>query len=511
MGLGNRAYPRRGERVQDDDVLQEDAGGVDERTVAMLDQRGTKAIIRHRGWLVRRMLLLADMAGLLVAFFLTDVILDGRVQREANLNTELGIFVAALAGWVVVGKLAGLYDHDEERADHSTVDELARVVEILTVGIWTAQLAALVTGFATLDVKRLAVFWALGVALVVTGRAAARAACRRSEMYDQNTAIVGTGEVGQLLAYKIQRHPEYGINLVGFVDKTPRELRPDLEPLPILGPPEQLPALVRLLEIERVVIAFSDDSPAEMVQLIRSMNDLDVQIDIIPRFFEIVGASATIHSVEGLPLIGLPPFNLSRSSQLLKRGMDILLAGTGLIVLLPLFLLISLLIKLDSRGPVFFRQVRMGSQERTFRIHKFRTMVTDAEERKRDLVHLNMYAATMFKVPEDPRVTRVGRFLRRYSLDELPQLLDVLQGRMSLVGPRPLILDEDQHVVDWARRRLNLRPGMTGLWQVLGRNSIPFEDMTKLDYLYVANWSPWGDLRLILQTIPTLFRTRRAY
>src|SRR5262249_37754000 len=139
-----------------------------------------------------------------------------------------------------------------------------------------------------------------------------------------------------------------------------------------------------------------------------------------------------------------------------------------------------------------------------------------AEERKQELVHLNMYAVEggdprMFKVPGDPRVTRVGRFLRRYSLDELPQLLDVLTGNMSIVGPRPLILDEDEHVVDWARRRLELKPGITGPWQVLGRNNIPFADMTKLDYLYVANWSPWGDVLLILRTLPVLVRSRRAY
>jgi lipopolysaccharide/colanic/teichoic acid biosynthesis glycosyltransferase len=143
-------------------------------------------------------------------------------------------------------------------------------------------------------------------------------------------------------------------------------------------------------------------------------------------------------------------------------------------------------------------------------------MTADAEALKHELVHLNIYASAhgdprMFKVSEDPRVTRFGGFLRRYSLDELPQLIDVIQGCMSLVGPRPLILDEDRHVVDWARSRLNLRPGITGLWQVLGRNSIPFDDMTKLDYLYVANWSPWGDLRIMLRTIPTLFRSRQAY
>jgi len=498
------------------ELLQQELAALDPDTRAFLVRHGTKSIIRHRGWLVRRALLAADIAGVVLAYFLTSAVFDGDVPPAADASAlEVLALLALLPAWVLVAKLAGLYDHDEERADHTTVDELARVLEILTVGIWTLQLAALLTGAADPPVGQLAVFWVFALVLVVGGRGLARAVCRRSAMYTQNVVIVGMGDIGQLFAYKIQQHPEYGINLVGFVDSGAEELRPDLDPRPYLGSLDQLPTLIRLLDVERVVISFCDGSPATIVDLIRSMNDLDVKIDVVPRFFEIIGPGATVHAVEGLPLIGLPPFSLSRSSRLLKRGMDLILGGIGLLVLLPLFALIAIAIKLDSRGPVFFRQVRMGAHEQTFRIHKFRTMVPDAEERKRDVAHLNMYVATsdprMFKVPGDPRVTRLGAFLRRFSLDELPQLIDVVQGTMSLVGPRPLILDEDQYVVDWARRRLDLRPGITGLWQVLGRNSIPFEDMTKLDYLYVANWSPWGDFRLMLRTIPTLFRERKAY
>jgi lipopolysaccharide/colanic/teichoic acid biosynthesis glycosyltransferase len=156
----------------------------------------------------------------------------------------------------------------------------------------------------------------------------------------------------------------------------------------------------------------------------------------------------------------------------------------------------------------------MGEGGRTFRVFKFRTMVRDAESIKPDLQHLNMHSGDdprMFKIPNDPRVTRVGGFLRRWRIDELPQLLNVLRGEMSLVGPRPLILDEDQYVEQWARRRLSLKPGMTGLWQVLGASDIPFEEMTKLDYLYVTNWSLREDLRLIMLTLPALARVRAAY
>ena len=260
-------------------------------------------------------------------------------------------------------------------------------------------------------------------------------------MYLQNTAIVGMSPIGQGFAYKMQQHPEYGINLIGFVDSEPTELRADLKPLPVLGPPEQLPLLVRLFDIERVVFAYPQAPPQEMVEL----DPLDERLGRADRHR---AALLRDRRSEGdCPLdrghaadraAPVQPLALVAAAQA-RDGRRA--GGSGALVLLPAFLLIALLIKLDSRGPVFFRQVRMGAAERTFRIHKFRTMVADAEERKHALGHLNLYAATdveprMFKVPEDPRVTRVGRFLRRYSLDELPQLIDVLRGKMSLVGPR---------------------------------------------------------------------------
>jgi lipopolysaccharide/colanic/teichoic acid biosynthesis glycosyltransferase len=230
--------------------------------------------------------------------------------------------------------------------------------------------------------------------------------------------------------------------------------------------------------------------------------------------FEVLGTNAHLHTIEGMPLVGLHVPRLSASSRLLKRSLDLVGAIAGLILLAPLFLFIAAWIKLDSSGPIFFRQVRMGADDRTFRVFKFRTMVNDAEKRKSEVAHLNMHRdgdSRMFKIPNDPRVTRVGGFLRRSRLDELPQLLNVIRGEMSLVGPRPLILDEDQYVQRWARRRLELKPGMTGLWQVLGASDIPFDEMTKLDYVYVTNWSLREDLRLIFLTLPALARARAAY
>jgi lipopolysaccharide/colanic/teichoic acid biosynthesis glycosyltransferase len=220
--------------------------------------------------------------------------------------------------------------------------------------------------------------------------------------------------------------------------------------------------------------------------------------------------------LEGLPLVGLPLTRLSRSSALLKRAFDLLVAGLGLVLIAPLLLIVTIAIKLDSRGPVLFRQTRIGAGNRPFTILKFRTMVENAEELKPQFAHLNKHLlnggdARMFKIPYDPRCTRVGRVLRRYSIDELPQLINVLKGQMTMVGPRPLIPEEQQYVRGWAERRLRLKPGVTGFWQVLGRDDIPFEEMIALDYLYIANWSLLGDIKLTLQTVPVLFRRRAVH
>jgi exopolysaccharide biosynthesis polyprenyl glycosylphosphotransferase len=470
----------------------------------------------RRGWLVRRLLLVADVVALLSAFVVVDV-LFGAASGDSlvAIGRDTALFAATLPAWIVGAKLYGLYSQDNEGTDHSTAEELGPIFHLVTVGVWAAFAAAEATGFGNIRVAQATLFWLAAFALIAFGRSAARAVARRRPSYVQNAIIVGAGDVGQMLGRKILNHPEYGINLLGFVDVAPKERRPDLEDLTVLGGQSDLLRLVRTYDVERVIVAFSAEPHDQVLDLIRSLKDLDVQIDIVPRLFEVVAPTMRIHALEGLPVVSLPPLRLSRSSRLLKRCVDICLSVVALTVLAPILAMISFLIKMDSRGPVLFRQTRMGRGDRTFTIYKFRTMRVDAEEQKPQMQHLNKHAsngdARMFKIPDDPRVTRVGRLLRRYSLDELPQLINVLKGDMSLVGPRPLILAEDEHVQRWARRRLDLKPGITGLWQVAGRNEIPFDEMVKLDYLYVTGWSLGGDLRLMARTLPAISRTRHVY
>jgi exopolysaccharide biosynthesis polyprenyl glycosylphosphotransferase len=494
------------------EIYEEMNATVDDRTLEILDRRRRTAVIRRRGWLVRRMLLLADLVGLATAFLIAELattLTTGPDQVSAT--TEYLLFLLTLPAWVVVARIYGLYERDEERTDHSTTDDFGGVFHLVTVCAFIFAFGSYLTHVANPTPGKITIFWGAAVVLIPAGRAAARAYCRRHISYLQNTVILGAGDIGQLIAKKLVQHPEYGINLLGFVDDAPKERRDDLEDLTLLGSPDKLPALIRLFDIERVIIAFSNEHHESTLTRIRSLQELNVQVDIVPRFFELLGPNFDIHTVEGTPLVGLPPLNLSRSAQLLKRTLDLAFTVPALLMLAPVFVVIAIFVKRDSGGPILFRQERMGAGDKTFQIFKFRTMAVDADERKGEYAHLNRHSGNggdprMFKIENDPRVTRVGRFLRRFSLDELPQLVNVVKGDMSLVGPRPLILDENQHVGDWARRRLDLRPGVTGLWQVLGGSNIPFEEMVKFDYVYVTTWSLWNDFRLLIKTIPRVFR-----
>ncbi len=235
-----------------------------------------------------------------------------------------------------------------------------------------------------------------------------------------------------------------------------------------------------------------------------------VGVSIVPRYYELITSRSHVEDLSGLPMIDIAPASLSAGARFLKRSFDVVVSSVILVFLSPFFLVTALIIKLSSPGPVFFRQVRTGRNERPFSVLKFRTMYEDAEQRKSEILHLNEMDGPLFKVSDDPRVTRPGRFLRRTSLDELPQLINVWKGDMSLVGPRPFVVSEAAEIEGWARKRFESRPGMTGLWQVSGRNELSHLELCRLDYLYVASWSFWWDMQILWQTPATIFKGRGA-
>jgi exopolysaccharide biosynthesis polyprenyl glycosylphosphotransferase len=454
----------------------------------------------------------ADVAGLASAFLLAQAIYQPSGREVLG---ETALFLATLPVWVLLAKLYGLYDRDEERTDHSTADELAGVFNFVTVGSWVLLLLAHLSDLATPNLVRVFLFWAFAILLIVFGRGCARSLCRRSEAYLQNTVIVGAGEVGQLVARKLLQHPEYGVQVLGFVDAHPRERRSEVGHLAIFGTPEQLPEIVRELDVDRVVIAFSNGSSEEAVALVRSLRDRDVQIDVVPRLYDVVGPTANIQTIEGLPLVGLPPLKMPRSSRLIKRSIDIVGASVALLVTAPLFAVCAVLIKRDSAGPVFFRQRRLGRDMKEFTPLKFRTMRVDADDGPhREYIKQTMSSQAevgangLYKLPREDAVTRTGRWLRATSLDELPQLINVLRGEMSLVGPRPCLAYEVEHFAPHHFDRFLVPAGITGLWQVKARGRSTFGEALDMDVVYARGWSLGLDFKLLCLTPLQLFRKR---
>lgn len=433
--------------------------------------------------------------------------LRGRTAARAAVAAAV-----ALVLWPLLAKLEGLYDRDEERASHSTVDEVAGVLHVVTLVALAVYGVSTLTSLGSSRPAELFLFWPLAVGTVTLARGAARTVARRSPSFLQRTVIVGAGDVGQLVARKIAHHPEYGIEVVGFVDASPRPVRPDLPGVQVLGGLDELEAVVDRTAVDRVIVAFSLEANTRLLEAVRALRTKSVQIDVVPRLFDLVGPNAKLHVLEGLPLVGLPPARISRSSALLKRVVDVVGATVGLVALAPLLLAIAARIKLDSPGPVFFRQTRLGASMRAFTIVKFRTMRADTdEEAHRTYIRAAMdgravpTANGIYKLSRDDAVTPVGRWLRRTSLDELPQLLNVLRGDMSLVGPRPCIPYETEHFAPYHFERFLVPAGMTGLWQVTARAHASYGEALDMDVAYARGWSLGLDLLLVLRTVRHLF------
>jgi exopolysaccharide biosynthesis polyprenyl glycosylphosphotransferase len=480
----------------------------------LADRGGAGKVVRRRGWLMRRLLAVADLIGLMVAFLTVELLFGSRGSPDpVHLGAEIALFIVTLPTWLVGAKLFGLYDRDEERAAHSSADDLVRVFLLMTVGVFLVTHAFALTRAADPDFTKVTLFWALAIVGVTAARIGARTLARRQTGYLQNAIIVGAGEVGQLIARKLLHHAEYGMRLVGFVDANPLERRTTVEGVPVLGGLDGLSELVADHAVERVIVAFSGDHHRDVLAQIRNLRDAGIQVDVVPRLFEVIGPKIDIHTVEGISLVGLPPVRLSRSSRLLKRGIDVAVAGTGLLVAAPLMAAIAWLIKRDSPGPVLFRQKRLGKDMREFTLLKFRTMKVDTD----DAAHRAFIAATMshesspagdglYKLPREDAVTGVGRWLRKTSLDELPQLINILRGDMSLVGPRPCISYEVERFEPHHFDRFLVPAGLTGLWQTSARAHATFGEALDMDVLYAQSWSLGLDLLLMARTPLQLFR-----
>ena len=469
----------------------------------------------RRDLLVRRALVTADFVGLTGAFLVAAVIATAGSGDVVVVETL--VFATTLPVWALAATLYGLYSRDERRPDHSTVDDLVPVFNVITAGTWISVLVFGFLGLRNWHLTSGLTFWLVALVFVVLARACARMIVRRRKDYVQNAIIIGAGDVGQLVGRKLHQHPEFGVRLVGFVDSEPKDMRSDLDHIPLLGRVEDILDIVRRNEVHRVVVAFSNDRHDTLLDLVYSLRYLDVKIDVVPRLFEAVGPAVGMHAVEGLPLVGLPQTRPSRSGRAAKRCTDVIAASLALIVTAPLCLWIAWRIKRDSPGPVLFRQTRLGEGSREFTLLKFRTMIdgTGEEPHREYLAQIMDPGATptqgsLYKLERPDVVTNAGSWLRRTSLDELPQLINVLRGDMSLVGPRPCIPYETELFEPHHFDRFLVPAGMTGLWQVEARARSTFKEALDLDAAYARNWSLWLDLWLIARTPAVVLRDREA-
>ena len=323
--------------------------------------------------------------------------------------------------------------------------------------------------------------------------------------------IVGAENIGLTVMRNLIAQPELGFEVVGFVDDNPARGQTDIGRFKALGGSDRLPQLLGEEAIDEVIVALPWNERRKILNIVNLCVRSNVRPRVVPDLFQISLSMVDMRNMAGIPMLSLHEPTLSPWARAFKRFIDLFGAGIGLILLSPFLLIIALAIRLDSRGPALFRQYRVGRYGKQFQVVKFRSMVRDAEALKGEVSHLNEAQGAMFKIREDPRVTRTGRFLRRTSLDELPQLWNVLRGDMSLVGPRPALPEEVAEYAEWHRQRLATAPGMTGLWQVSGRSELPFDEMVLLDIYYVENWSPFLDLSILLRTVPLILSGSGAY
>jgi exopolysaccharide biosynthesis polyprenyl glycosylphosphotransferase len=327
----------------------------------------------------------------------------------------------------------------------------------------------------------------------------------------ERVLVVGNTGLGREVMESLVAQPDLGYALVGFLDDRETPINRRTVHFRRLGPISDLDVCLRGGDIDLVILALPFWEHHRLPELVDICRYAGVEFRVVPDLYQLSFDRIDIGNLSGIPLIGLKEVSLRGWNLVVKRTMDLALTLLALPIVLPLGVMLAIIVRLDSPGPAIFRQRRIGRDGRPFICYKFRTMVVDAEERKAELAALNEADGPLFKIRNDPRMTRVGRFLRRYSLDELPQLWNILRGDMSWVGPRPATPEEVAQYEDWHYRRLTVVPGLTGLSQVLGRSDISFDETVRLDIFYTENWTPGMDLRILLQTIPVVISGRGAY
>lgn len=450
-----------------------------------------------------RLLAMADTFAILLGLLLTIAVMQLAGREVDPLRT--GVTTALLLPiWFLVAYVAGLYSLAELRISHSVIDELGKIVIAVTAWSWMLLIGR--TVFSVLPVSMLGpiLLWLFVIGTVVIGRTLGRHIARRRLWHPNRIALVGWPSDTNDIRDRVDRHPEWGLRIdaefeFGYDDESSLE---------------SLAGQIDAREVDRVMVVGGTDGLIDRTHLISLLVERGMVVDIVSGGAESLYANSVLHDLEGLPVMSVRSSRPRPIDLRFKRLFDVAVSGAGLLLVWPLLLWAAIRIKLDSAGPVFFRQSRCGFDGEPFEVVKFRTMIDGADDQRtklRETSELERDGDVLFKLEDDPRVTSFGQTLRKWSIDELPQLWNVLKGEMSIVGPRPLPFDEAIQATGLFRARTRVKPGLAGPWQAYGRSTIPFEDMIRLDYSYAVGWSMAEDMRLLLRTATAVLNRRGAY
>jgi exopolysaccharide biosynthesis polyprenyl glycosylphosphotransferase len=487
----------------------------------MIDPSVVRVPGRAPSWIVPTVkvaLVIADAVIAVSSFMLAFYVREGASVWSARFAPY-----AALLVFVVAIRLLSFryYDLYRVRGEFSFVDDAIRLFKAAAIGSLLIVAAAFLYrgGFQFRAFSYARSVFVADFFFLLIGAAALRLIMRSVQTFVRSrqinlipTLVVGRGPEASLFIREMRERPSLGYRVIGVVDTKAIDTQLSYEDVPVIGTLESLPEVIRDSGANEVIIADPQvNGDALFEVMMRCGRRRGVEFRIAPSLFNCLPRKTEIDQIGVLPMIRLFREPLSSSARILKRTFDLTVAALAILLLLPLWLLVALLIKLDSKGPVFYTQERVGMDGRLFLLYKFRTMQANADaelhrEYQRAFIagraeaNLGNETKPTYKLLADPRITRIGKILRRTSLDEVPQLLNVLSGDMSLVGPRPPIPYEVEAYELWHRKRLDMKPGLTGLWQVSGRNRLPFEEMVRLDLYYIENWSLLLDLEIILRT-----------
>lgn len=483
-------------------------------------------MLKQQARLIALAVYLLDLSLVAVAFVLAHVV-RGKILPALGgdlvpaefypMARYLPLLPVALAIWSLVLWTSGRY------RSHRTVPLLAEATAVVRSTATAAVLFLLVVWAFRLDERILdddrlsrtwiALFAISAVLLLLLEKLALRLTSRyvRGRGFNFRTVVlVGANEAAQAIAHSIRSHRFWGYRVAGFVADDEEVVPAELGGLPVLGRVCDIRRILDREIVDEVIFAIDRRDFDRFEDLFLALQEQGILTRFALNFFPHTQAKVVLEDLDGVPLITFSSAPTSALALAWKRSLDVALSAVLLILALPAVLTVALAIKVSSSGAVLFRQTRCGLNGRLFTLYKFRTMSADAEERQDEVAHLNEMAGPVFKARNDPRVTRFGRLLRKFSLDELPQLWNVLKGDMSLVGPRPPIPAEVARYERWQRRRLAMKPGLTCLWQISGRNQVDFDRWMQLDLAYIDNWSPWLDLKILLRTVPVVLSGRGA-